>query len=299
MMPYVWYNALDDRLKDHLIIDASRTTHFFWHIFTRMNWGEPWYAGFRESQTEYRFNNQAYFQPNYIPAMLGWFKMTPETSVADVNWLLAKAAGYDAGYALVTDPDIVSANGHSDQMLDLIGDWEQLRLGKAFTAAQRERLRDTEREFELLPSGKKSWTLTEVHSQSFEHQPKELQPGQPTHSTFELENRGEAQPLAFVLKAVQSEVSNITLEVDQYKQISLPIALQPGQIVQHRGDGTLYLFSESWQKIREISLPELAESLDSGTHQLAVDASFSNRGDAPALEVETRFVTGSEMVRLQ
>lgn len=299
MMPYVWYNALDDRLLDHLIIDASRTTHFFWHIFTRMNWGEPWYAGFRESQTEYRFNNQAYFQRNYIPGMLGWFKMTPETSVADVNWLLAKAAGYEAGYALVTDPDIVAANGHSDQILDLIGDWEQLRLGKAFTAAQRERLRDTEREFELQPSGKKSWTLTEVHSQSFEHQPKVLQPGQPTHSTFELDNRGEAQPLAFVLTAEQSDISDITFEIDQYKQITLPVALQRGQILQHRGDGILHLFSESWQKIREITVPELADTLDSGTHQLAVDAVLSSRGDDPVLKVETRFVTGSERVELE
>jgi len=296
MMPYVWYNALDDRLKDHLIIDASRTTHFFWHIFTRMNWGEPWYAGFRESQTEYRFNNQAYFQRNYIPGMLGWFKMTPETSVADVNWLLAKAAGYEAGYALVTDPGIVSANGHSDQILDLIGDWEQLRLGKAFTATQRERLRDTEREFELLPSGKKSWTLTEINSQSFEHQPKVLQPGQPTHSTFELDNSGAAQPLAFVLTALQSDISNITFEIDQYKQITLPVALQRGQILQHRGDGTLHLFSESWQKIREINVPGLADALDSGRHQLAVDAVFSNRGDDPVLKVETRFVSGSEEV---
>jgi hypothetical protein len=299
MMPYLWYEALDDRLRDHLIIDASRTTHFFWHIFTRMNWGEPWYAGFRESQTEYRFNNQAYFQRNYIPGMLGWFKMTPETSVADVNWLLAKAAGYEAGYALVTDPDIVAANGHSDQILDLIGDWEQLRLGKVFTAAQRERLRDTEREFELQPSGKNAWTLTEINSQSFAHQPRELQPGQPTHSTFELNNEGEAQPLQFVLTAVQSDFSDITFEIDQYKQITLPAALQRGQILQHHGDGTLHIFSESWQKIREFRVPELADALDGGTHQLTVDATFSNRGDDPVLKVETRFVTGSEGVRLE
>ena len=76
LMPYTWYNALAPELKDHLIIDASRTTHFFWRIYSRMNWGEPWYAGFRESQTQYRFNNQAYFQRNFMPGMLGWFKMT-------------------------------------------------------------------------------------------------------------------------------------------------------------------------------------------------------------------------------
>ncbi|MCB0547341.1 MAG: hypothetical protein KDD19_07100, partial [Phaeodactylibacter sp.] len=48
-----WYSALSEDIRQHLIIDASRTSHYFWHIYSRMNWGEPWYAGFRESQTEY------------------------------------------------------------------------------------------------------------------------------------------------------------------------------------------------------------------------------------------------------
>ena len=39
LMPYTWYNALAPELKDHMIIDASRTNHFFWHIYSRMNWG--------------------------------------------------------------------------------------------------------------------------------------------------------------------------------------------------------------------------------------------------------------------
>ena len=56
-----WYDHLNDDIRSHYIADASRTTHFFWHMYTRMNWGEPWYAGFRESQTEYRLKNQAYF----------------------------------------------------------------------------------------------------------------------------------------------------------------------------------------------------------------------------------------------
>lgn len=50
-----------------------------------MNWGEPWYAGFRESQTEYRLKNQAYFQRNMMPGMLGWFQMRPETSMEDID----------------------------------------------------------------------------------------------------------------------------------------------------------------------------------------------------------------------
>jgi hypothetical protein len=92
-----WYEHLSDGIKRHYIADASRTSHFFWHIYTRMNWGEPWYAGFRESQTEYRLKNQPYFRRNLMPGMLGWFKMTAQTSIEDVEWMLARSGAFDAG----------------------------------------------------------------------------------------------------------------------------------------------------------------------------------------------------------
>ncbi len=41
-----WWKNLSEEVKQHTIIDASRTSHYFWHIYSRMNWGEPWYAGF-------------------------------------------------------------------------------------------------------------------------------------------------------------------------------------------------------------------------------------------------------------
>ena len=133
LMPYVWFNNLNPEIRKHLIIDASRTTHFFWHIFTRMNWGEPWYAGFRESQTAYRLKNQNYFQRNYMHGMLGWFKMTSETSLEDIEWLLARSAGFDAGFAFVTGFKEVAENGNSKTVLSKIADWEKLRLVGAFS----------------------------------------------------------------------------------------------------------------------------------------------------------------------
>ncbi len=66
MFAKIWWDNLTDEEKSHMITDASRTSHYFWHIYSRMNWGEPWYAGFRESQTEYRLKNQAYFQRNLM-----------------------------------------------------------------------------------------------------------------------------------------------------------------------------------------------------------------------------------------
>jgi len=33
---------------------GAGTTHYYWHIFSFMNWGEPWYNNLRESQVNYR-----------------------------------------------------------------------------------------------------------------------------------------------------------------------------------------------------------------------------------------------------
>src|SRR5690606_19548252 len=97
-----WYDRLKPELKGEVINDASNPGHFYWHFETRMNWGEPWYAGFRESQTKYRLMNQDYFDRNLMPNMLGWFSLSSQTSLMDTEWLLARAVAFDAGFGLAT-----------------------------------------------------------------------------------------------------------------------------------------------------------------------------------------------------
>jgi hypothetical protein len=276
LMPYTWYNALDEELKDHLIIDASRTTHFFWHIYTRMNWGEPWYGGFRESQTEYRFNNQAYFQRNYMPGMLGWFKMTPQTSVEDAEWLLAKSAGYDAGYAFVANREAVAQNGLSDKILELIGDWEKLRIGGAFTEVQKERMRATDREFSLQRINDQEWQLYSLQTTILVHENKTVQPGQPRYSTLEFENEGPEQALQFILTVQESKVSDLRFELDNYKTIELSVDLEPGQILKYTGRDKAILYDSNWQQLREIPLVAEDFVISPGKHTLTFECNFGS-----------------------
>lgn len=94
-----WFDNLTPELKGKVINDASMPGHYFWHIYTRMNWGEPWYAGFRESQLQLRLKNQQFFRRNLMPSMLGWFSLRPETTPEDIEWMLAMGAGFNAGLA--------------------------------------------------------------------------------------------------------------------------------------------------------------------------------------------------------
>ncbi|MCB0652190.1 MAG: hypothetical protein KDC85_13015 [Saprospiraceae bacterium] len=298
LMPYVWYNNLSDSLKNHLIIDASRTTHFFWHIYTRMNWGEPWYGGFRESQTEYRMKNQKYFKRNFMPGMLGWFKMTPETTVEDIEWLLARSAGYDAGYAFVADQEAIAKNGRSDQILSLIGDWEKLRMGGAFTEAQKTLMQEVNNEFTLEKINDREWLWHPVSSGKFRHEQKVRQPGEPLHSTFEFENIGRTQPMQFILTAEDAEVREVSMEIDDYKVISLPFVLKNGQILQYAGGDKAHVYNKNGQRLREIDIKESDFEIGEGTHTLTFDCRFDRAGKAAAVKVEVRTLGAGERVVL-
>lgn len=171
-----WYAGLAPELKGQ-INDASNPGHFNWHVYTRMNWGEPWYAGFRESQTLYRFKNQLHYSRNLMPRMLGWFALRPETTLEDAEWLLARAAGFDAGFALATslastaqlqaDPSSAETArrlGNVPAILEAIHQWETARRTGAFPEKLKADLRDNQREFHLEPAGQNQWDLYPIQA---------------------------------------------------------------------------------------------------------------------------------------
>jgi len=163
-----WYNALKPERRGGVINDASNPGHFNWHIATRYNWGEPWYAGFRQSQTLYRLKNQLFYTRNLIPRMLGWFAVRAETSPEDAEWLCARAAGYDAGFALATSfeskatqasGDLAGISKNQAAILDVVKQWETARRAGAFPESLKPQLQDVDREFRLVAVGPGEWDL--------------------------------------------------------------------------------------------------------------------------------------------
>ncbi len=293
-----WYDGLSDEIRSHYIADASRTTHYFWHIYTRMNWGEPWYAGFRESQTEYRLKNQKYFQRNYMPGMLGWFSMRPTTSIEDIEWMLARSAAFNAGYAFVTNFDALEKNGYTDEILSAIGEWEKARMADVFSEEQRLRMEDIGNEFHLETLAEDRWNLYHVYSHKFSHEKKVRQPGEPLYSSFEFENQTGDNTMQFILSAVDADLSNISLELNNYKKITLPIRLKNGQSLKYKGGKTATLFNENWQKIREIDL-NIDLAIGNGDQTINLDCTFGNTGKEPKAKLEVRVVGKAEPVSIQ
>lgn len=283
-----WYNNLDDSLRNHLVTHASRTTHYFWHLYTRMNWGEPWYAGFRESQTEYRMKNQAYFQRNLMPGMLGWFLLKPETTLEDIEWMLTRSAAYNAGYAFVVGDEALEKNKNSDKILKLIKEWEAARLSGAIGEEHQERMKDMNTEFSLISVGKNEWDLTEVYSHKFSHLKKTRQPGEPLYSTFNFSNNSENKKVDFIITAVKCKLKDIKLEFDNYKTVTLPINLEKGQTFRYTGGKSGAIYSINGEKLKNISIGNSELTLKKGDHSLIFDCKFIGDEDSKA-KIELRF----------
>lgn len=283
-----WYEKLKPELKGQVITDASNPGHFFWHMFTRMNWGEPWYAGFRESQTQYRLLNQLYFQRNYIPGMLGWFKMTPQTSLEDIEWMLARSAAFDAGYGMVTNIHTVESNGIGDQLLETIKIWEDARMSGAFTEALKKEMQNIRNEYHLVAIGPGNWTLYRFDMMRAEYKNLDLQPGQNNTLTLEFENQNPDQPLQFILTAKgKGQTGPITILIDGAREIELPVLLDENQHLKYSGGSYTRIYDSNWNLLQKVRVIQNELMLSQGEHQLAFEAEF-NGGNDQLLKLEIK-----------
>jgi len=145
---------------DHTVLNGtSMSKPFYWHINTYCNWGEPWNGGFTESMQQYRIDNQGLFDRNLMPHMLGWYLLTDSTTLPEMEWMLARAAGYNAGFAMATSLKALRNNPRTSDLLDAIRDWEILRRDQAFPKELINDLKDPSKEFHLEKVSAVVWDL--------------------------------------------------------------------------------------------------------------------------------------------
>lgn len=271
--------------KHTLVNGTSRSYHYYWHLCHYWNWGEPWYGGFRESQGDYRLENQPFLERNYMPNMLGWFLLSGTTTAEDIEWMMARAAGYNAGFALVARYKSLQKNPNTTQLLALIKLWQEAYRSKIFSADQIARLKNPENDFHLEKSDQ-GWKLYPFKKYKFEHQKKDLQPGEPTFSQWEFTHNEVEQPLNFTLTIMGKEgsISNPRLELDGYFNLELPGEHEAGNSVVCDGIG-LKLYDKKGGFVKDIALKQAIPSLKPGKHVIKFDCRFP--GD---MELTNRFI---------
>ncbi|HOS92829.1 MAG TPA: hypothetical protein PLQ54_05920 [Armatimonadota bacterium] len=291
-----------DGWQGEVISDASNLLHYLWHIHTRMNWGEPWGKATRDGMAEYRFANQDYFERNLWPKMLGWFQLrlagdgVEATSLDDIEWVLSKAAAYDAGFALVSSLAEMDANGQTDAILAAVREWETARLAGAFSAEQRERLRGAG-EWHLEPAGEGRWQLVPLVFASLAHTPQAGQPGQPMESVWDVTNPFAEQPLWFALQASPTAVGPLqdpSLQVAG-RTVTFRCSLSAGRYLVCQGERAATICDANWKPVGTVEADTPPPMLRSGAQKVTFSSS-PMAGPSPAAKLRIRMAGEPEMV---
>jgi hypothetical protein len=291
----MWYKNLDR----YRLTCGAGAFHYSWHIVAFMNWGEPWYNSLRESQVNYRIENQRYFDRNLMPGMLGWFTLNTEFRPEEVEWIQARSAAFNAGYLLRVDESI-EKNGYKDQLFEEIREWQKARRANAFTSEQKERMKNPKNEFHLEKRGENSWDLYPVKlSRGYQHKFRDVQTGEPVASKFVVNNPYQEQPLQFYItvQAVDNDlsatVSHIQFKINNYQTIELNTPLKAGDRVCCDGQ-KVYLCDKTWNKLSVISTNKVPVC-ERGNVEIVVTSEFSG-SKSPNLGIEFKSVGMAEKV---
>ena len=284
---------------DHFVVNGTSTSeHFYWHINTYCNWGEPWYEGFRESMQEYRINNQVLFERNFLPNMLGWYLLTETTSLSDIEWMLARAAGFNAGFALATSLEALRKNPDTILLLDAIREWETARRLGAFTDKQRESLRNPKKEFHLERVESGVWNLFPFHeSQDYIHEQMGRESVGRETRRWEYVNPDEEQPLQFKLRVVgdSGHVVNPSFQIDNAQPLVFPLELRVGQTLVCEKNITARVYDEKGRQIKTVRATSSIPQIASGAHRVRFGCTYS-ADPTPRVIVNFKTMGASEMI---
>jgi hypothetical protein len=288
-----------DGLRHDFIAGTSLSKTFFWHIGSYYNWGEPWYGGFKESMQQYRIDNQALFARNKMPHMLGWYLLSETTTMPDMEWMLARAAAYDAGFAMVARPKALRANPNTPQLLDAIKEWETARNAKAFSAAQQESLKNTKKAFHLQKMTAGEWNLYEYNlSAEFTHEYFERQPGEPNSSKFNYIQDDKKQPLQFrlYLNGSKGGIDHLQLQIDNYTTIQIPVPLVGGESIVCADGRNMEIYSKSGAKKGIYALGQQLPEMNPGAHNIIFSCDFSE-GEKPKIDIQFKTLVKMETIK--
>lgn len=225
----------------HVVCDASQMNHWLWHVLSRGNWGENMVNLRAEVERRSRLDNVALHLRNLLPPALGWWPLRlrtcdyEATSPDDFEYLLAKAAGYDALFCIETDIKKLRAHPQTGRILSLVKAWEGLRHRGAFTDAQREHLRTPGLDFRL-DTARSPWRVTPVRNEARRYL-EAPRAGQAVRLV--LSNPYAAQPLRFTIR--------VTAALDRDSDQAIPLvprtreeirpSSQAGTLTARLGDG--------------------------------------------------------------
>jgi hypothetical protein len=203
--------------------------------------------------------------------------LTETTSLSDIEWMLARAAGFNAGFALATNVEAVRKNPEIGPILDAIREWESARRTGAFSSAQRELFKNPATEFHLEVAKEEGWKLFPYHeSRAFRHERTLQQPGAPTFSRWEYTNPDQDQIPQFKLRVTgdSGAIMRPKFDIDGYATVSFPGELKAGQTLLCEGTTDARVYDAKGRQIGTVRSVGQLPILKKGKHEMLFTCEF-------------------------
>jgi hypothetical protein len=273
-----------EKSKRELLVQGSGTTPWTWHIFSRGNCDDYSTVAVKEYLDYHKIaDSWRYYHNNFLPTDLGWWGFlqdTPDhlaTTPDEVEYYATRMLALDSAVSLETNLNALKSNGRTEEMLKLLGEYEQLRLGNAVPKGVRQQLATGD------------WHMTrpgEFHPIRYDAE-RAAVPGE-----IALSNEFADQPLKFRLRVVPSlsapgNPANITLlRAEPPVELGSPDskATLPGSLIKR------YMFTQATNgpSSPEYSTPDTL--LDLTKHRaLAVRLDvegMAGQGEPPVLNIQ-------------
>jgi hypothetical protein len=282
-----------EKSKRELLVQGSGMTGWTWHIFSRGTCDDYSAVAVKQYLDYHKIpDGWREYHNNFLPAELGWVGFLqdtpdhPATTPDEVEYYATRMMALDSAVSLETNSNALKANGRTEEMLKLLGEYEQLRLSGAVPKTVRQQLAAGE------------WHMTrpgEFHPIRYDAQQVAV-PGEIT-----LKNDFSEQPLKFRLKmapalAASGDTSDIALlRAEPPVEIQPPDnkATMPGSLVEH------FEFTKAVQDQRNVFIvgPRAADDLTPGKPldltkhralavRLDVEGLATGSGETPVLNIQ-------------
>lgn len=298
------YDQLDEK---NVIFTAAGPGHYFWHIYTQMNWGEPWYDNIRESMIDYRIENVRYFNRNLTKGMLGWFMIKKTYRPEENEFIQALSTGWDAGYLLKVSEEDLEGNAFRDQHFKLVKDWQDARKAKVFSESQLDAMRDRYKSFHLERVSEKEWKWYPV-AFNYKNEIRDEGMGEVTKEII-FDNPHAEQQAEFYIRALSetiykngkrqqrivnrnAEFKNITVTING-QTLRMPFSIHFQENI-HCDGKNLSLCDKGWHKLQTV--PVNVPVFRTGKNTIMVKGTFVG-DNGPVINCEFKAMGPPEMVR--
>lgn len=162
--PPYWYNVSKSQLIVYnelkpgpLLSEGALKSHFGWHILTRGNAFDLFRPeDIREATKKYTIKAAEYIAQDFTSINFGWNDyIAPDSETIGMQpdmyeYICSRGAAWDCPIALMGKLDQLDRHPRTEDNLEVIKKWEEIRINNLLTKQQKKQLKDTSQEHILL-----------------------------------------------------------------------------------------------------------------------------------------------------